>query len=42
MTCPYKLALAELLPFEDWSLKCQVNNTCVVDTISVQDCEYDY
>lgn len=27
-TCPYKLALTELQPFEDWSLKCQMNNTC--------------
>lgn len=34
-TCPYKLARVEMLPFEDWSLKCQIDNTCVTENISI-------
>lgn len=27
-TCPWKLAMTALLPTDDWSLDCRVNNTC--------------
>ncbi len=40
-SCPYRLALAELQPYEDWSLRCQLNNTCALPSVEPLDCPFD-